>query len=533
MNNKIIVLPEQISNRIAAGEIIERPASVVRELLDNSIDAGSDYIELEIKNGGLSFISVIDNGCGMDPDSILLAFERHATSKIHTLDDLNTIRTLGFRGEALPSIASVAKIEIESYASDYENGMLLKIESGKIITAKPVACPPGTRVTVNNLFYKVPARRKFLRTEKTEFGHIWDTYIDHALLHLSIYFKFRADSKIISDAPAVDSWHSRINTLLGSSFLKRMLPVDMILSDIKIQGFISHPEYLHATARSQKIYVNGRRIRDRIITQAIYRGYREYLSSKGHPVFAMKIEIPPEQVDVNVHPTKSEVRFLSPQKIFNTISHAIQNALSQSLKTTFGYANPKIISDIAVKTVDETKNIDDQRHVLPYRSPIHKESGLQVDQQEIFGNDIYHTWSLVGQIFNLFIIVEYSENCLIIDQHTAHERILFERFRIAYKDGTIASQSLLFPIPVELDPIQFSVIHEFSSLLKQMGIHMEEFGTNTFLVRALPDHLHQETPELLLKNIADELTETGHSDRNRTAERKMLISLSCRKAIKA
>ena len=332
---RIQVLPEAIANRIAAGEIIERPASVVRELLDNAIDAGSKRIDITVLGGGRSMVTVKDNGCGIDHDSMLLAFERHATSKIKALSDLDEITTLGFRGEALPSIASVSKVVIESFSPEFDSGTRLSIEGGRIVGVESCACPPGTTVTVRDLFYNVPARRKFLRTQETEYGHILDTFIDHALTNPQVHFSFSKNEKLVFDAPAVDKWLPRLNILLGKSHTKNMLEVRGENQGISIHGFISSPEYLHQTARSQRLYINGRRIRDRIITQAVYRAYREFLTAQRHPVLVLMVQLDPSEVDVNVHPTKSEVRFRNPGAVFDSVMEAVKRALLTSLQKTF------------------------------------------------------------------------------------------------------------------------------------------------------------------------------------------------------
>ncbi len=549
---KIQILPESISNRIAAGEIIERPASVVRELLDNALDAEASRIDVEIRGGGRSLIVVRDNGYGIDPDGLLLAFERHATSKIQSLDDLDSIHTLGFRGEALPSIASVSKMVIQSFVREEATGSEVYLEGGRIVNVRPCICQPGTTVTVRNLFYNVPVRRKFMRLPRTEYGHVFETIIDHALTFPGVHFVFRDGDRIIADTPAIDHWSARIAALFGKSYLHSMIYMDMQDASLSLQGYISSPQRLMATARSQRLYINGRRVRDRIVTQAVYRGYREYLSAGLHPAFIIRLDIPPEQIDVNVHPTKSEVRFRSPKEIFDIVSDTIRSALGDSLRynlnpavktappgspgtpQTHGTPDPeREIASVKLQSQHTEPQKPEKFSVTP---PIPMDSGVdrpQKDGQMRLPNDMKTHWKSVGQLFNMFIFIELDEELLIIDQHTLHERLLFERFRKDYENRRIASQSLMFPVSVELDPRQSAAVLEFSDLLVKMGIGIEHFGSNAFLIRSLPEHLKQESPELLLQNIADELVEVGRTDRNKAAERKMLISLSCRRAIKA
>ena len=540
---RIHVLPEQIANRIAAGEIIERPASVVRELLDNSIDACAQRIEVQISNGGKSLIAVKDDGTGIDYDNLLLAFERHATSKINSLEDLDAIQTLGFRGEALPSIASVSKVTVDSYVRGLNSGSRINIEGGKIQNVQRIVCAPGTKFSITHLFYNVPARRKFLRTTKTEYGHIHECIIDHALSYPGIHFIFRDDDRKVLDVPPVDKWSSRLGSLMGENIVRNMLQIDEDVEGIRLSGFISTPDSLQSTARSQRLYVNGRRIRDRIVTQGVYRGYRQFLTSPKHPVYILKLDLPPEIVDVNVHPTKSEVRFQNPQMIFNLIVTAIQSVLSDSLKKSYTMSDPvNVLSSNTQNsqfihdpwTPNRFKADESQRG-----NSFESQNGVNVPlefqpQKTLTIEDIPEIpWRVVGQAFKTFILVEMNHELMIIDQHTAHERILFEQFRKQYVQQKIPSQSLLFPVSIDLDPTQANAVMEFLPMFPAMGIEIEPFGGNTFLIRTLPDHLKQERPEILLKNIADELAEVGHSDQNRAAERHMLITLACHRAIRA
>lgn len=556
MSKKIIILPEAIANRIAAGEIIERPASVVRELLDNAIDADSTRIEIDIENGGLNLVRVTDNGHGFDPDGLFLAFERHATSKIKSLDDLDTIHTLGFRGEALPSIASVARVTVESLTIDADSGARLRINGGKVESMESVVCAPGTRFTVRNLFYNTPARRKFLKSRKTEYNHIYETVIDHAVTYTNTHFVLRDDGRTTVDAPAVDVWSARIASLFGNKFISQMIPLDTAHPEIVLQGMICHPNHLRSTGRAQRLYVNGRRIRDRIVTQAIYRAYNQFITGSGHPAYILRIELPPEMVDVNVHPAKSEVRFRDSGAVFNYISTAVNSVLAGSMKHHYDLGSrdaalpapvpsqtpapdqPQLLTRPGTarsfqpdyRTVGDATSLGTVGTAYPSTTaPSSEPADHTPYQQVIRGND----WRLVGQVYSTFILVEVGQHLLIIDQHTAHERLLFELFKEKYQQGSVPSQALLFPAPVELEPPQYQILLEFQGLLASMGLQIDSFGRNTIVVTALPEHLNQETPEMLLQNLSDELLEVGTTERSRIAERKMLVSLACRRAIKA
>lgn len=546
MTGKIIILPEYISNRIAAGEIIERPASVVRELLDNAIDAGAGRIEIEIEQGGGQLIRVTDNGSGFDPDGLLLAFERHATSKIKVLEDLDAIRTLGFRGEALPSIASVARVTVESFSPECTSGARLQINGGKVESMDFVACPPGSKLTIRNLFFNTPARRKFLKSVKTEMSQIQETVLDHALTHPSIHFILKDNGTVILDTPSVDIWTARIAALFGSKFMTQHFAVQGSHPEIRIQGVICHPEHLRSTGRSQRLFVNGRRIRDRIVTQAVYRGYAQFITGSGHPSFILRIDMPPDSIDVNVHPAKSEVRFRDSNAVFNLVSTLVAQTLSGSMQSRYNLRSneekyPLHASmgklpgtpgaAIRMNSGIPSSTLVTDRDELPAKPPA-DDSRATAEPAE-FVQVIDSEWQLVGQLFDTFILIEAGRHLLIIDQHTAHERLLFEKFKRQYEKRSIPSQSLLFPVPVELEASQYDAIVDFSELLRSMGLIIEPFGRHTFAVTALPEHIAQEPPELLLRNLADELLETGSSERSRVAERKMLVSLSCRRAVKA
>jgi DNA mismatch repair protein MutL len=535
---KISILPEYISNRIAAGEIIERPASVVRELLDNAIDAHADRIEVDIEQGGISVIRVTDNGFGFEPDGLLLAFERHATSKIKHLEDLDTIQTLGFRGEALPSIASVSRVTVESFAQDCPTGSRLKINGGKVDQLEQTACPPGTRITVRQLFYNTPARRKFLKSVKTEYLQIHDTFIDHALTHPSIHFVLRDSGRVVLDTPVVDFWSARIGAIFGKTYMAEHIPFRGSHAGIQIQGMVCHPEHLRSTGRSQRIYVNGRRVRDRIVTQALYRGYAPFITGGGHPSCILRIDMPPDQLDINVHPAKSEVRFRDSNEMFNLVSSQVNQALSGSMKMQLDHT-PRHLTGVGGPVSEHNHRMTGQtgfpaahHQVLDSHGAF---TGSAVESETIRQSTLVPDadWLLIGQAFKTFILIEYGDTLYLIDQHTAHERILFDMFRERYQARSIPTQSLLFPVPVELELPQYEIMEEYSELLRSMGVFLESFGRNTFAVTALPDHLAQETPDLLLKNLADELLEVGASERPRVAERKMLVSLACRKAVKA
>lgn len=540
--SRIHLLPDHVSNRIAAGEIIERPASVVRELLDNSIDAGAHRIDTVVRGGGLGSIEIRDDGCGIAPDDLILAFERHATSKITSADDLDTITTLGFRGEALPSIASVSRLLAESYSRDHETGARIVIDSGKRIESSTILCSPGTRIQVQQLFSNVPARKKFLKSLNTELGHIAESVIDHAIAFPAVHFTYQCEDRVSIDAPSVDRWTARIQDLFGDTFIQKLICFDDVVGDIIIRGFISDPGSLQTSAKSQRLFINHRRIRDRMITQAVYKAYQEFVSTPGHPVFILDVQMPSDRVDINVHPAKSEVRFQDSGAIFSSVVSSIRRSLGGSIFQAFPKDTP--MAPLQTETVQSHGSIPfagltsvPMDRALPFSNP---SPGLAVPhvsaQPDNAGEEPRikaDHWHIIGQMMGTYILVDADQHLIIIDQHTAHERMLFEQLKRDYSEGKIQSQGLIFPVPVEIEPNLFGILMEFSDLLRHMGVYIEDFGRNAVLVRSLPRHLSDERVDQLLRDIASDLLETGTSDRLRAAERRLLITLSCRRAVKA
>ncbi len=552
-HGRIHLLPDHVSNRIAAGEIIERPASVVRELLDNAIDAAARRIEISVRGGGLGCIEVRDDGCGIFPDDLLLAFERHATSKIRSADDLDTIATLGFRGEALPSIASVSRLIADSFVREAPTGARVIIDSGTVIEHMEILCDPGTRIQVLDLFRNVPARKKFLKSLNTELGHVAESVIDHAVAFPDVHFSYQCEDRTVIDVGAVSRWSARIQDLFGKTFVEKMIYFEDVVGEISIRGFISDPGSLQATARSQRLFVNQRRIRDRMIVQALYKAYQEFITAHGHPMFIIDIRMPADRIDINVHPAKSEVRFQDSGAMFSVVIASIRKALGGSISHAFSKPAepvtnplPSDSSPIGRESMGESfENVvragsaEGQLTPPPACQPLPFDRSVITfapsSREGLFDANQVRAdhWEVIGQLMSTFILVDAGEHLLIVDQHTAHERILFEQLKRDYSDGKIPSQGLIFPVPIELEPNLFGILIEFSDLLGHMGVVIDDFGRNSILVRALPRHLSDERVEELLRDIASELLDTGTSDRLRHAERKLLITLSCRRAVKA
>lgn len=529
---KIRILPEQLANRIAAGEVVERPASVVKELVENSLDAGADRIEVDVEGGGTRLIRVLDNGSGMDEDDVLLSLERHGTSKIDESHDLIAINTLGFRGEAIPSIASVAKMTIISKTKAADFGTRAEFEFGRLLKVHETGCAQGTVIDVRNLFGRTPARKKFLRTSRTEIGHIDEIMKNYALASPETSFTLRVNGKETLNFTKGHSLDSRFRTI--SNYQGKLIGVDSGksrgLSPRKLEGFLIPPEQTSGLSARLRLFINGRAIRDRLMRHAIFEGLRNFLL-KGHsPGGYLHLHLPADELDVNVHPAKHEVRFRNSGDIHQFIKQSIETAMrdhQHHLRTSYFNqgdarkvdvsffsppANPSVERESAPihrQANDESQNrsftVDrDEPHPtaptspLPFTSSPHTvihthEPAVRMkigEDEEIFKHHDAHPHShnirIIGQYKNLYIFCQAGDELLVIDQHAAHERLLFEKFRKQYLENQVASQKLLFPETVELSPLQIQCVADNSEELTRMGFSFTEFGGNSYVISAIP-----------------------------------------------
>ena len=479
--NIIRVLREEVASRIAAGEIVERPASVVRELIDNSIDAGAERINVSIERGGKGLIKVGDNGVGMSRDDLLLSLERHATSKIETASDLFSIKSLGFRGEALPSIASVSRMRIISRVHDQVVGHKLEISGGKLVKIEETGAPAGTIVEVRSLFFNIPARRKFLRATRTEAGHIIDSLGRAALPFPNIRFKLEDSGKTIMNLPASDQQLPRLMALMGRKVAGSMIRAEDYRSDLSVVCYLAPSDFARSRGDRLFVYVNGRYIRDRLVTRAVMEGYGQRLMKGQYPQAVFFIEIDPSLVDVNVHPTKQEVRFHESREVFQIIVSLVERALSKSIHP---------FSDPLPKEEDKTPPLEQEPAYV--REPIWDYS--QVDQEvkevapvEEYGQPkVRDRVRIIGQLANTYILCQVEDGLLIIDQHAAHERIVYENLIDGLKNSRIEVQGLLVPYELELTTGEKSIALEKREELLRFGIDLDHFGGNTFLLRSHP-----------------------------------------------
>jgi len=564
MTQTIQILPEQLCNQIAAGEVVERPASVVKELLENSLDAGATDIRVEIDKGGKRLIRIVDDGCGMGKDDAFLCLERHATSKIRNEGDLFALHTLGFRGEALPSIASVSRMLLQTCAADGEEGWEIYAEGGRIKRAGAVGLAPGTRIEVRDIFFNTPARRKFLRKDETEFGHIADIVTRLALAYPEVQFRLFHNGRSLIEVYRQAGLAERIGALLGRPLLADLLPVEVDSgSDLRLRGFISQPATHRATTGSIYTYINGRYIRDRVVQHALLEGYRNVLVRGRYPVVVLFLDIDPELVDVNVHPTKHEVRFRDQRLVHDFITHSVRDALRPS-----GWLQEMGADDLPVdehdgtapakpsvaaipapapardyrREVQESLELYARKHQTPAEPPVRPvaQSGFQPapEPQTAFvppaeESGFFGSLRIIGQYRNSYILCQDGQDLILIDQHAAHERIGFERLRQQFMAGNIERQALLFPVVIELDFRESQQFAEQLDKLDRLGFDIEPFGGKSFVLKGVPRFLDQGDAEQQVRDIAAETAQVGQSVLAEDTLDKVFILMACHGVIRA
>ena len=574
--SKIRILPEILSNKIAAGEVVARPASVVKELVENAIDAGSTRIIVEIEQGGRKLIRVSDNGQGMGRDDALLCLERYATSKIAKDPDLFAIRTLGFRGEALPSIASVSRFTIVTRETNADVGTQIEMAGGRINKVSDVGAPAGTMITVASLFYNTPARRKFLKSIDTEMGHIADTIASMALCRPSVQFRLSHNNRTVKSwAPATDPT-DRVADVLGAAIKKELNPVDRVTEVVEISGWIAAPRMNRSTARGIYLFVNGRWVKDRVIQHALFAGYTGRLMKGQYPVAVVFLRVPFDQVDVNVHPTKHEIRFVHQKTVHDTVRDAVAEALRQSDPTRWktpvpkfpqpvqqpatvseplvGYGPPHAHEknrhgvqlrdpmDRATPCVDQTPGADNRRdqrppakHINPSAPPINATAcnGKPTGQAPLWKQRFFSDLTLIGQYKGTYIICESDDGLMLIDQHAAHERIVFEQLKRQSDKGRHAAQRLLLPETIDLGFREAQILEKLVPELDRYGLEIEPFGGNTFVVKAVPILLHSGGISALVTQLVEKTAEIGVGAEMETIMDGCIMVMACHNAIRA
>ena len=526
----IRVLPEKVASQIAAGEVVERPSSVVKELVENAIDAGARDVRVETRAGGKQFIRVTDDGCGVPAAEIELAFQRHSTSKLATVDDLTHITTLGFRGEALTSIAAVSRVTCVTRAANEPVGTLLRLEAGRIVTRQESGRPPGTAVTVQDLFFNVPARRKFLRTDRTERRHIDGWLTRYAMAYPALRFTLAHDGRVVFQSPGNGRLRDVLIAVYGLEIGAAVLEIQPPATGIQTTGFVSPPSLHRANRGYITLFVNGRWVQDVRLTYAVIQAYHTLLPTGRYPLAVVMVRLPPEDVDVNVHPAKSEVRFRDGDAVFRAVQKAVRHTLierspvpivarpptSWPAPTAQWQERRERLAGLRPHLTGEQLRLAGAQSPPPFAPPSGKLPPLRV----------------VGQVGVTYIVAEGPEGIYLIDQHAAHERILFERLLAQRQRAEVASQTLLEPKPVELAPEAASLLQEHLETLSSLGFQVEPFGGTTLLVRALPAIVAQVDPAQVLADVAVAL-EAGDAPLAGTVEEIVALHVCKRAAIKA
>lgn len=547
----IQLLDQQTIDQIAAGEVVERPAAVVKELVENSIDSGATAITIEIKQGGISFIRITDNGCGIERSQIPLAFQRHATSKISCIEDLLAITSLGFRGEALSSIAAVAQVELVTKDADSIIGTRYEIHGGKEIANEEIGCPEGTTFIVRNLFFNTPARAKFLRTKMTEGSYINDVVLHFTLSHPEIRFKFIWDGKTKIQTSGNGKLKDNIYSQFGADVTKALLPVEIHQADMKLTGFIGKPELSRSTRSFMNYYINGRHIRSALIQKAIETAYHGFTMTNRFPFTTLFLELDSAGLDVNVHPTKMEVRFTNQEHIFNLIATGLHDVLQQATlipcvslekertqsipQETFRNTTQSTAISISpapepfeVKRTIETKKAEE----TVYDEPL----PVRYEQQSLFTGHLLHEddkvrFRMIGQVFGTFWLIEYGEELLIIDQHAAHEKVLYEKLVKEVSENHVYSQNLLTPVVLTLTHKEKELLEKYHDSFLELGFEVEEFGGDEYAIKAVPSQFLHLTTKELFYSILDELMENPLAGKNEKIHNR-IATIACKAAVK-
>jgi DNA mismatch repair protein MutL len=522
-------LPPDVAGKIAAGEVVERPESAVKELVENAIDAGATDIRIEIRAGGKRLIRVVDNGCGIPADQVELAFARHATSKLRTAEDLTHIATLGFRGEALASIAAVSHLTMMTRAEAETVGIKLRLIGGEVASRENCGCPAGTSVTVENLFFNTPARRKFLRTEATEAGRINDLISSYALAYPELRFRLVVNGRVRLQTTGTGKLEDALVKVYGLDSAQRMLACKGERDDISVQGYISIPELHRSNRKGIILFVNRRWIQDRSLTYAVGQAYHGLLMKGRHPLAVLDIRLPPDRVDVNIHPTKRQVRFQGSRQVFGTVQRTVRETLREEAPMPTASAEATPIPPFA----------RGNRQRVWHPEPDQTASGqlaLEIQRTgDVASLDVLQKpgerlpmLRVIGQAAQTYIIAEGPGGMYLIDQHAAHERILYERMLAERDSNQVASQTLLSPAIVELTPSQATKLESRLNQLEPWGFQIAPFGTNTYRVSAIPaDMSENEIPE----TIAELLDQTEDADK--AWDEEALITIVCHSAIRA
>jgi DNA mismatch repair protein MutL len=564
---RIALLPDEVASQVAAGEVVERPASIVKELIENSLDAQASRIEVAVQRGGMSSVCVADNGIGMDRDDALLSLERHATSKIRSGEDLAKIQTLGFRGEALPSIASVSRFRLATRPLDALEGTEIVINGGKMEFVRAAGSAPGTSIEARSLFFNLPARRKFLRSENTELAHV-----QHQLfLQATVGFTFIRNSELVFRAPATEHLTDRIRDLRGQAFLDQLLVIAREeIHGILFSGFLGKPGVSRSTRAEQLIFVNGRPVENALVSQGLREGYHTALMKGQFPVTFLFIQMDPAAVDVNVHPAKREVRFREPSRVRDAVATIVRHVLqSDRARWTAAFRQTAATSSLPAESFRPAWAAKDPPPLIPpaeqyalrkdwaqLPAPLRQADAAQPEPSNFFAvepetvssidSDLETAqtnvsksvpeasrFRIIGILGKLYILMENGDGLVLVDQHAAHERILFERLRRQIEAGGIPSQRLLIPLTIQVAPRDYDWLLMHSESLEKMGFGLEPFGESTLKVDSVPQYFRVDDPGMAMRRLVDDLRSMTSATSMARLGEEVIAKTVCRHAIKA
>jgi DNA mismatch repair protein MutL len=563
---KIRILPDALASQVAAGEVVERPAALVRELVENSLDAGARHIEVHAQRGGTALIRIVDDGSGMDREDAMLCLERHATSKIRTKEDLGAICTFGFRGEALPSIASVSRFRLATREKDALVGTEIEVNGGKLTAVRDHGGAAGTVIEARSLFFNVPARRKFLRTENTEFSHVEQQLRLHAIANPQVAFTLTHNGELVLHLPATRDMLERIRGLVGEELATRLLKIEeTTLHGVTVSGYIGGPGMSRSNRQMQTTYLNGRPIESASISYGLREGYHTALMKGQYPVTFLFIQMDPTAFDVNVHPAKKEVRFHDGNSVRDTIARSVSRTLENASKLHTGHApaaRPLPAASTSAPVIPVSRQEELEMPVTPSSAPLRQMPVASVprpvlepspprpsepvstpevmlpkpvENAKTASSDVPspNDFRIIGVLQKLYVLMESKEGLVLMDQHAAHERVNFEKFRRALESGGVPCQRLLMPITLQTTPRDADVLKQNQASLIRLGIEIEPFGPNIFKVEALPSFLKTDDPAAWLDQVIEELSSLTAKASSLRLSEDAIATTACRASVKS
>ncbi|MBI2634420.1 DNA mismatch repair endonuclease MutL [Candidatus Peregrinibacteria bacterium] len=533
----IKILPESLINQIAAGEVVERPASVVKELVENSLDAGAGEIIMEIKDSGKTFIKISDDGLGMSKEDCELSLKRHSTSKISDEADLWAIKTMGFRGEALASIASVSKMTLKSRRENDIAGTQIDLDGGQIVTIKDAGISRGTKVEVYDLFFNTPARRKYLKKEGTEFGHIVAMAQSVALAHPDVAFRLAHNDKNILDLPRVTDLFSRISDIFGLATAEAMLPVFYGGSEFQIDGFVGKPVISRSTSQYQYLFVNGRPVQNFAVANRVKAAFHSMLMENKKPVYILNLKIDPALIDVNVHPRKIEIRFEDQDRILSVVYGCVKMALEKENLAPLAFTESRRYMSDSFPGRNFGESFVNESFVKNDAPKFSVQDAMDFSKIMAGGRDRERRFDFFAgqknlQIANSYIVAESDEGLVLIDQHAAHERVRYEQLMGQFETQQKSVQPLLVPLQMELTSGEMTLIEENVKIFEELGFEIENFGGKTFIIHAVPGFLSSEDVNTVVKSTLDDIVNSKHPSKLQGKKEEIITYMACRSAVK-